>query len=124
MEYIRTHGFARPLAFQSGLAVTLLVSGFAGGPAAVADDGGAFSPGNLLVSKVVYDNNPNNVQVGAPLPPNCVGAACVLATSNGTYPYVWNNNLVDGSFGITSKIVLDQLTPSGQFFNALEVPNS
>jgi hypothetical protein len=80
--------------------------------------------GNLLVSRVVYDNNPNNVQVGAPLPPNCVGAACVPATSDGTYPFVWNNDLVDASFGITAKILLDQLTLSGQFINSLEVPNS
>jgi hypothetical protein len=124
MKYARTHGFVRPLAFRSGFTLTLLVSGFAGGPAVLADGGGYFSPGNLLVSRVVYDNNPNNVQAGAPLPPNCMGAACAPATSNGTYPFVWNNNLVDGSFGITSKIVLDQLTPSGQFINSLEVPNS
>jgi hypothetical protein len=124
MKYARTHRFARPLAFRSGLALTLLVSGFAGGPAVLADGGGYFSPDNLLVSRVVYDNNPNNVQAGAPLPPNCMGAACVPAASNGTYPFVWNNNLVDGSFGITAKIVLDQLTPSGQFINSLEVPNS
>ena len=39
----------------------------------------------------------------------------MMATSNGTYPYVWNNDLVDGSFGITAKIVLDQLSLSGQF---------
>ena len=48
----------------------------------------------------------------------------VAATSDGTYPYVWNNDLVDGSFGITAKIVLDQLTPSGALVNSLEVPNS
>ncbi len=28
-------------------------------------------PGNLVVSRSVYDNNPNNVQVGQILPPNC-----------------------------------------------------
>jgi hypothetical protein len=39
-------------------------------------------------------------------------------------PYVWNNSLVDGSFGITSKIFLDQLTTSGTLLNSLEVPNS
>jgi hypothetical protein len=122
MEYSGTCRFACPPAFRSGLAVTLFVSGFAGGPALAVDD--YFQPGNLLVSRVVYDNNPNNVQVGALLPPNCVGTACVMATSNGTYPYVWNNNRVDGSFGITAKILLDQLTPAGVLVNSLEVPNS
>jgi hypothetical protein len=81
---------------QSGLAVTLFVSGVAAGPTALADSD-YFQPGNLLLSRVVYDNNPNNVQAGVTqLPPNCVGSACVVATNNGTYPYVWNNNLVDG----------------------------
>jgi hypothetical protein len=127
MTYTGTRRFACPLAFQSRLAVALFVSGLAGGQAALADDDdGYFRPGNLLVSRVVYDNNPNNVQLGAVLPPNCIlTGACVKATYNGSYPGVWNNNLVDSSFGITSKIVLDQLSPDGRrFFNSLEVPNS
>jgi hypothetical protein len=73
-----------------------------------AQKGGAFlQPGNLVVSRTVYDNNPNNVYVGELLPPNCQAtqAGCNgNATNNGSYPSVWNNNLVDGSFGITSKI--------------------
>ena len=85
-----------------------------------------FFPGSLVVSRSVYDNNPNNVQVGQTLPPNCVVAtgACVTAINDGAYPYVWNNDLVDGSFGITSRIFLDQITPYGQVLNSLEVPNS
>jgi hypothetical protein len=74
----------------------------------------------------VYDNNPNNVTVGESLPPGCesIATPCVFATNDGTYPYVWNNALVDGSFGITSKIFLDQLTSSGVLVNSIEVPNS
>jgi hypothetical protein len=86
-----------------------------------------FQPGNLVVSRSVYDNNPNNVTVEQLLPPNCQAtqAGCNgNATNDGTYPYVWNNDLVDSSFGITSKIFLDQYTPSGAFVNSLEVPNS
>jgi hypothetical protein len=123
MKYTGTRTFIRPLAFHSGWAVPLFLSGFGAGPAALADNN-YFQPGNLLLSRALYDNNANNVQVGTPLPPNCVGTACKPATNDGTYPTVWNNNLVDGSFGITAKIVLDQLTPSGQFINSLEVPNS
>jgi hypothetical protein len=77
--------------------------------------GAFFQPGNLVVSRTVYDNNPNNVYVGELLPPNCQAtqAGCNgNATNNGSYPSVWNNNLVDGSFGITSKIFLDQFTPA------------
>src|SRR5215469_12469153 len=73
-------------------------------PSATAQNGSAyFSPGNLVVSRSVYDNNPSNVQVGMTLPPSCTNS-CVQAVVNGSYPFVWNNALVDGSFGITSKI--------------------
>jgi hypothetical protein len=71
-----------------------------------------FLPGNLVVSRSVYDNRPANVQVGDALPPNCVSPNCQSAINDGTYPFVWNNDLVDGSFGITSRILLDQLTPN------------
>src|SRR5271165_681315 len=86
-----------------------------------------FSPGNLVVSRSVYDNNPNNVMVGQILPPNCQntqGGCAGPATNDGTYPTVWNNDLVDGSFGITSKIFLDQYTVAGSLVNSLGVPNS
>jgi hypothetical protein len=118
--------FPRTLVFRSGLAVTLLMSGAAGGPTARAeDDGVELRPGNLLVSRVIYDNNPKNVDAGVTLlPPNCIAPACATATDNGAYPTVWNNALVDSSFGIASKIVLDQLKPSGVLVSSLEVPNS
>jgi len=91
---------------------------------ASAQNGSAyFYPGNLVVSRSVYDNNPNNVQVGMTLPPDCTNS-CVQAVVDGTYPFVWNNAPVDGSFGITSKIFLDQITTTGTLINTLEVPNS
>ena len=83
-----------------------------------------FYPGNLVVSRSVYDNLPGNVTVGEQLPPNCTSGNCVSAVANGTYPFVFNNAPVDGSFGITSRIFLDQLTPSGVPLNTLEVPNN
>ena len=118
--------FARLPIFQSSLAVTLFLSGVVGATGARADDDGVeFKPGNLLVSRAVYDNNPANVVAGKTLlPPNCVAPNCVTATTDGTYPNVWNNDAIDGSFGITSKIVLDQLKRSGELVNSLEVPNS
>jgi hypothetical protein len=126
MKHAGTNAFDHPLSLQSGLAVMVLLSGLASIPVALADDDDAdLRPGNLLLSRVVYDNNANNVIAGvALLPPNCVGSACVKATAGGTYPTVFNNALIDGSFGITSKIVLDQLTPFGQRISSLEVPNS
>ncbi|HEY7336801.1 MAG TPA: hypothetical protein VH639_18040 [Bryobacteraceae bacterium] len=94
------------------------------GSTASAQNGSAyFYPGNLVVSRSVYDNNPNNVQVGMTLPPICTNS-CVQAVVDGTYPFVWNNDAVDASFGVTSKIFLDQITPSGTPVSSLEVPNS
>ncbi len=92
--------------------------------AASAQNGSAyFQPGNLVVSRSLYDNNPNNITVGATLPPNCT-SGCGAAVNDGSYPFVFNNDLVDASFGITSKIFLDQITPSGTLLTSLEVPNS
>ncbi|WP_255608837.1 hypothetical protein [Methylosinus sp. Sm6] len=91
----------------------------------VAEERGArLHPGNLMVSRTVYDDKPSNVRVGTPLPPNCAPANCVAATDDGTFPFVFNNVLADDYFGITSKIILDQLTPDGALVSSLEVPNS
>jgi hypothetical protein len=88
-----------------------------------------FSPGNLVVSRSVYDNKSTNVKVGTILPPNCSSTTggCSAATGapyNGTYPFVFNNDIYDASFGITSAIYLDQITPFGWLINSIEVPNS
>jgi len=48
---------------------------------------------------------------------------CVTAVYNGAYPGVFKNDLVDGSFGITSKIVLDELRLNGKHVRSLEVPD-
>src|SRR6202789_1212451 len=120
--------------FVKGI-VTISLGALAASLPAIAHEPGLnagihFYPGNLIVSRSVYDNNANNVKVGALLAPNCAntasssGVPCVAATNNGKYPEVFNNVLVDASFGITSTIFLDQLTPSGFLLDSLEVPNS
>jgi hypothetical protein len=90
-----------------------------------------FLPGNLVVSRSVYDNRASNVTVGAVLPPNCASTSVGCsgdngtgATNNGIYPAVFNNVLYDPSFGITSRLLLDQITPEGWLLGTLEVPNS
>jgi len=93
------------------------------GANAQANGSDFFTPGNLLVSRSVYDDNAANVSVGETLPPGCT-SGCGSAVADGSYPQVFNNDSVDGSFGITSKVFLDQLTPSGALVNSLEVPNS
>lgn len=82
-------------------------------------------PGNLLVSRSVYDNRAANVTVGEQLPPGCAAlGTCVSAGYDGTFPYIFNNASIDGSFGITSRIFLDQITPSGWPIDTIEVPSS
>ncbi len=88
-----------------------------------------FLPGNLVVSRSVYDNKASNVTVGEILPPNCASTqggcgASTGAINNGLYPFVFNNDQYDSSFGITSRLLLDQITPDGWLINTLELPNS
>jgi hypothetical protein len=90
----------RHLAVAAALACAL---GVAAPAAALAHDGGGeqLRPGNLLVSGSTYreaDIQPGVTQ----LPPGCSAANCVTATSDGAYPYVFDNDVVDGSFGVTS----------------------
>jgi hypothetical protein len=112
--------------FGAGLAVVLAALSVVHIPALADDDDDAhFRPGNLLVSRSVYDSRAVNIVAGStPLPPGCVGSACTPAAAGSDYPTVWNNDTVDGSFGITAKIVLDQLTRSGDLVSSLEVPNN
>ena len=85
-------------------------------------------PGTLVVSRSVYTPN-DSVTVGEVLPPGCTGttAGCSPSTgaiANSTYPFVFNNDSYDPSFGITSKIYLDQISPLGFPLGSIEVPNS
>ena len=92
-----------------------------------------FTPDNLLLSRSVYAGDATTVTIGESLPPICPAtAACgtAKAIANGAYPTigsannVWNNNTVDGSFGITSPIFLDQITPLGATVSTLAVPTT
>jgi hypothetical protein len=90
------------------------------------------TPGNILVSRSVYAGAASTVTVGQQLPPICGSAASCpgKAISNGEFPNlndssnVWNNDNVDGSFGVTSPIFLDQLTPAGVLINTITAPPS
>src|ERR1700761_522666 len=108
--------------------VVLCVPAMAQFPGAF-DFSGRLYPNNLVVSRSVYDNNANNVTIGEMLPPNCdlTTAGCptpATAQFDGTYPTVFNNVIADPSFGITSKIYLDQISLLGFRINSIEVPNS
>ncbi|HEY6307336.1 MAG TPA: hypothetical protein VI488_12855 [Candidatus Angelobacter sp.] len=98
-----------------------------------------FKAGTLVLSRSVYAGNSGTVTVGQTLPPGCVAPTitlqllsggtttvkvkCVTAVADGTYPTVFNNNGIDGSFGVTSPIFLDNLTPDGHRIGTLPVPS-
>jgi hypothetical protein len=88
------------------------------------DRGSRVIPGSLLLSTSEYV--PANITPGVtPLPAGCgaAGDPCTPAIADGTYPYVFNNDTVDGSFGVTSPIYLDELTPWGQVIGRIPVPS-
>jgi hypothetical protein len=81
-------------------------------------------PGNLLVSRSVYTASPGIIKPGTTvLPPGCT-SGCAVATASGAYPQVFNNVLADPSFGVTSPVYLDQMTPSGRVLSSLRVPSA
>ena len=117
--------------FPRALWLSFVAVAFAGAVGvfhAAAQNGSAFFlPGNLVISRSLYVDT-NSIIAGVTLlPPNCAPANCptpVTAVVGSAYPYVFNNDSVDGSFGVTSKIFLDQITTAGALINSLEVPNS
>ena len=102
--------------------VAAAVSGPAAHASASDAESGNFIAGDLLVSESVFSKAPDIVAGQTQLPPGCSGSNCATAVANGDYPEVFNNTAVDGSFGITSRIFLDEITPSGAPVTAFTVP--
>jgi len=104
------------------------IATLAGVLSAYAQNGSAyFYPGNLVVTRSFYVDTGSITAGVTVLPPNCSSSNCptpMTAVVSSAYPYVFNNDTVDGNFGITSKIFLDQISPTGMLITSLEVPNS
>src|SRR6516165_8485242 len=103
-----------------------------------------FRPNTLVLSRSVYAGDSGTVAPGQILPPGCiegvvkaplikggdasVDVACAAAVDNGEFPNlqddhnVWNNAPVDGSFGVTSPIFLDNIDKQGKVIGTLAVP--
>lgn len=108
-----------------------------------------FVPGSLVVSRSVYEGAASTITIGETLPLGCQGGLtgltinvptitggttavtvpCGVASDNGEYPNlfdthnVWNNAGSDGSFGVTSPIFLDNITPDGHRLGTLPIPS-
>lgn len=70
----------------------------------------AFTPGNLLVSRSTYVAPPNLIIPGVTVLPGGNGATAVASAA---YPGVFANEAPDPSFGLTTPIIIDQLTRGG-----------
>jgi len=107
-----------------------------------------FKADTLVLSRSVYEGEASTITIGETLPLGCQGGLtgltidvptttsgttpvtvpCGIATDNGEYPNifdthnVWTNAGSDGSFGVTSPIYLDYLTPDGQPLGTLPIP--
>jgi hypothetical protein len=118
---------------RTGIAAFVTVAGVAGALVAAgtgaqastsqaANQGTRLIPGDLLVSTSTYINDPNIVAGKTLLPPG--SSSAVTAIANGDYPEVFNNVTADASFGVTSPLYLDEITPSGQQQGTIPVPTN
>jgi hypothetical protein len=69
--------------------------------------------GNLIVSRSVYQGAANLITVGHYLPGLDKNNNAVKANADGAYPEVFNNETVDGSFGVTSPMIIDKNALTG-----------
>ncbi len=84
-----------------------------------------FEHGSLVISGSIYDRTQGAVaslMAGITPLPN-TATSTIPAASGNNYVTVWNNAKVDGSFGVTSPIILADIDPlTGQVCHTLAVP--
>lgn len=140
-----------PLAIKLGLlAITIAIGLATIGMRANDDAQFHFIPNSLVVSRSVYVGTADTVTIGETLPRGCAGGPngtttvavpttaggvvdvqvqCGVASDNGEAPNlndshnVWNNSGSDGSFGVSSPILLDNITTEGQLHGTLPIPS-
>jgi hypothetical protein len=120
----RKTGIAAAVAIVGVAGVMAATTAAAGASPANTADGAqesAIVPGDLLVSASYYRNDPGIVAGATMLPPGSANAAA--ANAGGNYPYVFNNDKVDGSFGVTSPLVLKEITTDGRAVSTIPVPS-
>jgi hypothetical protein len=92
--------------------------------AAAEGDQPFLRPHSLVISSSTYDRSLGaiaSLTIGTALP--STATATTAAIADNTYVNVWNNDSVDGSFGVTSPIRLTDLDPhNGRVFGSLVVP--
>ncbi|HEY6358225.1 MAG TPA: hypothetical protein VIX35_08265 [Vicinamibacterales bacterium] len=84
---------------------------------------GFFAQGDLIVTRSVYQATGQvaTIVAGQALP---FGGTAVAGTTGGPYPSVFQNDGVDASFGVTSPIFVDEMTPTGTLVRTFDVPTN
>ena len=113
---LRSH---RRLGLRLGHRLPRCPGSWAQAPGAAVDA----STAHLLLSRTVYSAAAGSIVPGQTLLPAGCTTSCVAAVADGGYPEVFNNEAVDPSFGVSSPIYLDQLTPDGQRLTTTIVPS-
>lgn len=103
---------------SSALRAVALASGLVALQASQVAHAQAFGPGNLIVSRTVYEGTASTVTVGQSLP----GGG--TAIGDGTFANVFKNESPDPSFGVTSPIYIDQLSTNGTRISSLAVDSN
>lgn len=100
-----------------------------------------FKSGSLVLTRSVYVTPPSALVPGVTvLPPGCVAGpvvvplvaggdvtpaptvSCTTPIVDATFPTVFQNDTVDGQFGMTSPIFLDDLSTDGHLLSSLPIP--
>ena len=132
----RFHGYHHDSEFHGFVPGSVVVSGTVYvGKANTVVPGEVLPPGCLNTGTAA---NPTAATVNVPLLPadqtpgvstTPVTVTCGYASDNGEAPNlhdthnVWNNSATDGSFGVSSPIVLWDLSSNGDFLGELDVPS-
>ena len=80
-----------------------------------------YTPGNLLISRSVYTVPASTIVVGQTILPGAVLSTTVLtktAVADASYPNVFKNETPDPSFGVTTPIIIDQVTKTGSLVSS------
>jgi len=78
-----------------------------------------FTPGDILVSSSTYSGDASLITNGVSILPNGSNAV-----ANGSYFQVFNNEVPDANFGVTTPAAISELTPAGSIVQTLNVPTN
>ena len=81
----------------------------------------SYTPGNLLVSRSVYNIPASTIVVGQTVLPGATVPG-TTAVADASYPNVFKNETPDPSFGITTPITIDQVSRSGTVISTQVLP--